>query len=158
VSALSDEIDDRPTILAPLNMVETKIGQFTSPKTATKQDSYDGAVALALEGFHIRRLPEVPSFLHRQPISQANTEFLHASHASDAGGELRTEQTGVGSFVCQSADSSQSHVDGAGSEIPRFQVNSVTQDNGSIKREARFRTIPINEFVNGVLVAALGFR
>jgi hypothetical protein len=55
VAALSDEINDRPTILAPLKMVKTEIGEFTSPKPATEQDGNHRSVALALEGFGIRR-------------------------------------------------------------------------------------------------------
>ena len=51
VTALSDEIDDRPTILAPLKMIETEVGQFTSTKTAAEQNGNDRSVALALEGF-----------------------------------------------------------------------------------------------------------
>jgi len=88
MTALSDKIDDCPPILAPMKVIETEIGQFTSPETATEQDSDDGSVTFALEGFGIRGLPQVPSFLYRQPISQANTEFLDSSHASDARGEL----------------------------------------------------------------------
>jgi hypothetical protein len=91
VTALSDKIDDRPTILAPLKMIETEVGQFPSSEDATEQDSNDGSVALALQGFRIRGLPQVPSFLRGQPISQSNTEFLDASYASDAGGEFWTE-------------------------------------------------------------------
>jgi hypothetical protein len=53
--ALSDEINDCQTILAPLKMVKTEIGEFTSPKPATEQDGNHRSVALALEGFGIRR-------------------------------------------------------------------------------------------------------
>ena len=38
----------RPTILAPLEMVKTEIGQFTSSETATEQDGNDRSVALSL--------------------------------------------------------------------------------------------------------------
>jgi hypothetical protein len=60
VTALSDEIDDGPTIFAPLKMVETEVSQFPSSETATEQDSDDGAVALALESLDIGRLPKRP--------------------------------------------------------------------------------------------------
>jgi hypothetical protein len=91
VAALSDEIDDRPTILPPLKMVEAEVGQFTSSKTATKQDGNDRSVALALESFGIRRLPQLSSFFWRQPISQPNAELLDAFHPTDTGGMLWAE-------------------------------------------------------------------
>src|SRR5262249_50510451 len=88
VATLSDEIHDRPPILAPLKMIETEIGQFASPKTATQQDGNDRSVALALEGFGIRGLPQVPSFFCGQPISQPNAKSLDAFYAPDVGCQL----------------------------------------------------------------------
>src|SRR2546427_4591610 len=84
-----------------------------------------GAVALSLEGFGIRREPEIPSFFRRQPISRPNAEFLDSFYAPDAGRELGTEQSGIRSFVRQPSDGSQPHVDRAWRKIARFQVNSV---------------------------------
>jgi hypothetical protein len=43
-------------------------------------------------------------------------------------------------------------------QIARFQMNSVPQHNSAIEREPRFRTVPFNEFVDGVPVTALRFR
>jgi len=60
-------MDDRPTILAPLKMVETEVGQFTPSKTATEQHGNDRSVALALESLGIRRLPQCACFLCGQP-------------------------------------------------------------------------------------------
>ena len=57
MATLSDKINDDPTILAPLKMVETEVSQFTSSKTATEQNGNDGSVALALEAFGIGGLP-----------------------------------------------------------------------------------------------------
>src|SRR5438132_14318791 len=39
-----------------------------------------------------------------------------------------------------------------------FEVYSVAQDDSSIERESRFRTIPVDEFVDGVSVTTLRFR
>ena len=91
MSTFPDEIDNRPAILAPLKMVETGVGQFTSAKTATKQDGNYRSVALSPEGFGIRREPEIASFFRGQPISQPNAEFLDAFYSSDAGCEFWAE-------------------------------------------------------------------
>ena len=123
MATLSDEIHDRPTIFAPLKMIETEIGQFASPKTATQQDGNDRSVALTLEGFGIRGLPQVPSFFCGQPNSQPNAKSLDAFYASDVGCQLWAQYSGIRSFVRQSPNASQPHVDSARSEIPRLQVN-----------------------------------
>jgi hypothetical protein len=60
VATLSDKIDDGPAALAPLKVVKTKFGKFSSAETATEQDRNDRSVALALDGFGIGSLPQGP--------------------------------------------------------------------------------------------------
>src|SRR5262245_41264793 len=45
-----------------------------------------------------------------------------------------------------------------GAKISGFQVHSVTQYDSSVERESRFRTIPFDELIDGVLVTTLRFR
>src|SRR5262249_7786663 len=52
----------------------------------------------------------------------------------------------------------QPHVDCARGQISRFQVDSIPQHDGPIERKPRFRTVPLNEYVNGVPVTTLGIR
>jgi hypothetical protein len=62
MATLSDEIDDRPPIVARLKMLETEVRQLTSSKATTEQDGNDRSVALALERFGIRRLPVIRQY------------------------------------------------------------------------------------------------
>ena len=84
MATISDEIDNRPAILPPLKMIKAEVGEFTSAKTATEQDRNDRSVALALEAFGIGGLPQGPSFLGGQPISQPNAKLLEAFYPTDA--------------------------------------------------------------------------
>jgi hypothetical protein len=43
----------------------------------------------------------------REPIPEAHTQLLDAFHAANAGGRVRTEQTAIRSFVCESAHSAE---------------------------------------------------
>jgi hypothetical protein len=158
VTAFSDEIDDRPTILPPLEMVEIEVGQFTSSETATEQDGNDRSVAFAFERFGVGRLPQFTSLLCGQPIPQPNSKFLYTLNAANPGGEFWAQQPSIRGFVRQAAYRRQPHVDSAWSQIPRFQVNSVPQHNGPIEGEPRFRTVPFDEFINGVRITTLRFR
>lgn len=49
----------------------------------------------------------------------------------------------------------QAQIDGARREFPSVEVNAVAQHNGAVEREARFRTVPLHELVNGVPMTAL---
>jgi hypothetical protein len=130
---LSHEIHDNRAILTTLKVIETEVGQFSSSKTAAERDRDDRPVTLAFEGFGIRSLPQGARIGRRQAISEPDAQFLDAVHATDPGGEFRAQQTGVGRLVSQPSNCSQPHVDGAWSEIPRFEVNSVPQHDSPIE-------------------------
>jgi hypothetical protein len=57
VATFSQKVDNGPTFLTTLEMVETEVGQFAPSKTATEQHGNDCSVALSLERFGIGRLP-----------------------------------------------------------------------------------------------------
>jgi hypothetical protein len=65
------------------------------------------------------------SLLYRQPVSKANTQFLHTCDAANASREIRTEQTAIGGFVRESSHSAQAQVDGSWSQLPGFQIAPV---------------------------------
>jgi hypothetical protein len=50
-------------------------------------------------------------------------------------------------------------VDGIGGQTPRFQVHAVANDHDAVESQSRFRAVPGDELVDGVLVhAARGRR
>jgi hypothetical protein len=50
MAAFADKINDRPMLLALLQMRELQISEFAAPQSATKQHGENGAVALTFEG------------------------------------------------------------------------------------------------------------
>src|SRR6266851_3064587 len=83
------------------------------------------SVPLSFEPLAIWRLPKRVSLLCRQPVSKANTQFLHTFDATNASREIRTEQTAIGSFVSESPHSAQAQVDGSWSQLQGFQITPV---------------------------------
>jgi hypothetical protein len=54
---LSDEVHDDPTVLTTLKMVETEVGQFSTPDTTAEQNSNNRSVSLTFKRFAVGRLP-----------------------------------------------------------------------------------------------------
>ena len=52
----------------------------------------------------------------------------------------------------------QSQVDRRGCVVALFEVNPVSEHDGAVEREARFRTVPSDEFANSVVVGSLTMR
>jgi hypothetical protein len=65
------------------------------------------------------------SLFCRQPVSKANTQFLHTFDAANASREIRTEHAAIGSFVRESPHRAQAQVDGSWSQLPGFQIAPV---------------------------------
>jgi len=45
-----------------------------------------------------------------------------------------------------------------GSELTGFEMRAIAQDHYSVERQARFRTVPVNEFVDSVTITPLGVQ
>src|SRR5258707_13222765 len=110
------------------------------------------SVPLPLETLAIWRLPERMSLLRRQPVSKANTQFLHTFDAANASREVRTEQAAIGSFVRKPPHSAQAELDSSWSQLPGFQITPVPYDHDPIECQTGLRAIPVNELVDGMTI------
>ena len=129
--------------------------EFTTPKTAAQQNGEECSIALAFQGFGSRSLPETARFLRREPVSQPDTQFLRPFDTTYARSKLRAQQPGVGRLVSEPTDCSQSHVDGPRRQLASFEMNSVARDDRLVEGQAGLGTIPGDEFIDGMSIAAL---
>src|SRR3981189_291529 len=95
------------------------------PQPTRQQQRKKCSVPLPFETLAIWRLPKRVSLLYRQPVSKANTQFLHTFDAANASSEIRTGQAASGGFVREPPDSAQAEVDSSWSQLPGFQIASV---------------------------------
>lgn len=155
VTALVNEIDYRPVFFALLQVRELQIGQFAATQPTAKQYGKDGAVSLSFECVRWRRLPEATCLLCREPVSETHTQLLDAFHAPYPGSQFWTEQAGIGGFVGEPSYCRKSPVDRSYGEVTIFKEDAETGDDDLVEREARLGTIPLDEFIDGVPIAAL---
>src|SRR5258708_39306232 len=95
------------------------------PQPTRQQQRKKCSVPLPFETLAVGRFPKSVSLLYRQPVSKANTQFLHAFDAANASRESRTEQAAIGSFVGEPPHSAQAEVDSSWSQLPGFQIAPV---------------------------------
>ena len=99
VPTLADQIDDGPVLLPLLYVGERQIRELAPAQSAAKQGRELRTVSFALERVDIRCLPKAASLLRREPVSKPHAEFFDALHPPNARGQLRAEQTRVGSLI-----------------------------------------------------------
>jgi len=92
-------------------MREVQISQFAAAESAAQQHGEDRTVPFSSERVWGRRLPEATSLLGREPVPKPHAQLLGTFHASDTGGEFRTEQAGVCGLIGESSYCSKSSID-----------------------------------------------
>src|SRR5580704_13401287 len=93
-----------------------------------------------------------------QPVSQSYPQILNALDAANPGGKIGAKQTAVGGLVCQSSHRPETKIDGAGCQLPHFQVASIAHYHSPVERQARLGAVPINEFVDDVPISPLRIK
>ncbi|MCU1252716.1 MAG: hypothetical protein JWQ49_5745 [Edaphobacter sp.] len=103
---------------ALLEVINSQANGFVPPQPTRQQQRKKCSVPLPFDTLAIWRLPKRVSLLCRQPVSRANTWFLHTFDAANASREIRTEQAAIGSFVREPPHSARAEVDGSRSQLP----------------------------------------
>jgi hypothetical protein len=82
-------------------------------------------VAHGAEGRRTVIVEEPPPLVGREPVAQAHAESAEAFHPANSGGQLGTEQPGIGGLIGNAAYGRQPEVDGRRRVVLLFQVNPV---------------------------------
>ena len=104
VPALADHIDDGPVILSPLEMSNVQFCGLLPAQPATQKEPEQCSVSLALQRIWVRHLPERSCLVGGKPVTKTDAEVLRPFDSADASREIWAEQTGIGSFVCETSD------------------------------------------------------
>jgi hypothetical protein len=73
-----------------------------------------------------------------QPVSNSNSNPTDALYSSDSGGQFGAEEAGVGGFKRYPSNGSQAQIDGCRCELLLFEIDPVSQDQGTVEYEPRF--------------------
>ena len=119
-----------------LNGIDLKGKEFAAPQSTTNQKSKDGVVAFTPQAIALRVQQQRTALIGSEPVAQSHTDPAHAFDSADAGRKLRAEQARISYFVRHTSDCRQSEVDRCRSEVPLFQVDSISKNNRAIESEA----------------------
>jgi hypothetical protein len=149
------EVGNHPVLFSELNGADGQGEKLTAPQPTTNQKSEDGVIASAPETIPLRVQQQRPALVCCEPVTQSHADSAYAFDTADAGGKFWTEQARISCLIRHTPDRGQPQVDGCWSEVPLFQVDSVSKDNRAIESESWLRAVPINEFVDRVIVRSL---
>ena len=82
-------------------------------------------------------------------------DSAYALDSADAGGKFWTEQARIGCLVRHTPDRRQAEVDRCWSEVPLFQMDSVSKNNRAVESKSRFRAVPVDEFIYRMIIRSL---
>jgi hypothetical protein len=150
--AFPDQVHNCPVGLSHLDIVDLQADQLRSAQAATEQHSQHGVIALGTNAVSSNMPENLRALLGGQPIPRAKPELLHAFHATDSGGQFRTQQPRVGGFMSQTTYCGEVLVDRVRGQAPRFQVHAVTDDHDAVEGQTWLRAVPGNELLDRVLI------
>jgi Tfp pilus assembly protein PilV len=152
---LSMEVGNHPVLFSELNGADRKSEEFTAPQSTTNEKSKDGVVAFAPETIALRVQQQRAVLIGSEPVAQSHADSAYAFDSADAGGKFWTEQAGISCLVRHTPDRGQAEVDRCWSEVPLFQMDSVSKNNRAVKSKSWFRTVPVDELVYRMIVRSL---
>jgi hypothetical protein len=101
---------------------------------------------------HSARLCSAVSRLPRR------TQISYSFHASNAGGEIGTQKTGVRRLIGKTPYGAETEVDRTGRKRACFEVTAITKNHRTVQCQPRLRAVPVNEFVDRVAISSLPSR
>ena len=87
VAGFPDQVDDRPVILALLNVANVQRNDLRSTQRAAKEKRDDGAIAFLPKRVSGGSRKERFAFSGAQPVANAPTKLRHSLDTTDAGGK-----------------------------------------------------------------------
>ncbi|MFZ0593417.1 MAG: hypothetical protein WAM39_23370, partial [Bryobacteraceae bacterium] len=155
MSGLSMEVGDHPVLFSELYGRGRKGEEFTPPQSTTNQKSKDGIVAFAPKTIALGVQQQRAALIGGEPVSQSHADSAYALDSAGAGGKFWTEQAGISCLVRHTPDRGQAEVDRCWSEVPSFQVDSVSKNNRAIESKSWFRAVPVDELVDCMIVGSV---
>ncbi len=149
------KVDNHPVFFSELNGRSRKGKEFTAPQSATNQKSQDGVVAFASKTIALGVQQQRAALIGSEPVAESHANSAYALDSADAGGKFWTEQAGISCLVRHTPDRRQAEVDRCWSEVPLFQVDSVSKNNRAVESKSWFRAVPVDEFIYRMIIRSL---
>jgi len=132
------EVGNDPVLFPELNGIDRKGKKFAAPQSTTNQKSQDGMVPLAPETIALGLQQQRTALIGSEPVAQSHADPAHAFDSANPRSKLWTEQAGISRLVGDTPDCGQPEVDRCWSQMPLFQVDTVSKNNGAIEGKSWF--------------------
>ena len=90
-----------------------------------------------------------------KPIADRQTQPFGTLHAANPGRQIGAQEPAIRCLIRQPSDCREPQVNGGRSIVLLFERDPVPGDYGLVESEPRFRTVPLDEFSDCVIVGPL---
>jgi hypothetical protein len=94
-----------------LDRLKVKGQQLGASQTAPDQHRDHGVIPQLARGGRRRRVDKSSALFRREPVTEAYTDATHALHATNSGGQFRTQEPGIGCLVRDASDGGRPKID-----------------------------------------------
>jgi hypothetical protein len=122
--------------------------EFGSTQSATKQDRQHCMIALPSDPFDIWGVQERFGLFCGEPISESDAHLFCSFDPTNTGRQLGAEESRVGCFVCETANSSQAQVNRGRRQMATLEFQSVSENNCLTESEPWLGAVPCDEIID----------
>jgi len=159
VSCLAQKAGHDPVLFPELYGLDTQTEQLAPAESTPDQHPENRVIPIATERIAVRTRQKPLALFRGEPVPDTNPNPADSFDQPDPGREFRTEQTGIGGLIRDPSHGGRAQVDRSRCVLLLFEIDSLSQDDGAVECEARFRAAPLHEIGDGAAVgplAALG--
>jgi hypothetical protein len=149
VATFSDQVDNGPVIFSLLKMIHTEVDEFGSRQSATKQDRQHCMVALPSDPFDIWCVQGRLGLFCGEPIFESDAHLFCSFDPTNTIRQLGAEESRVGCFVCETANSSHAQVNRGRGQLATLEFQSVSEDYCLTESESGLGAVPCDEIIDG---------
>jgi hypothetical protein len=155
MAALADKIGNYPVFLPLLNILNFQCRQFRAPQTAAQKNCECGVVSLSAKTANVYGPQKAHTLLCGKPIANRHTQPFGTLHAANSCRQIGAQEPAIRCLIRQPSDCREPQVNGGRSIVLLFERDPVPGDYGLVEGEPRFRTVPVDELSDRMIVGPL---
>jgi hypothetical protein len=158
MAALANKIGNHPVLLPQLDIFDFQRRQFCAPQAAPQENGECGVVPLSAKTANIYGPQKALTLLGRKPIANRHTQPFSTLHAANPSRQICAQEPAISCLVRQPPHCREAQVDCGRCIMLLFERDAVPSDHGFVEGEPRFRTVPLDEFSDRMIIGPLRTR
>jgi hypothetical protein len=140
--------------LTDLKVVDLQPHQLGAPEAASDQNCQNSSIPLSSKRIQAWCAQQRTALICCQPVPNPRSQSFGTLHSSYPRREFRAQEAGIRRLIGKPPNGGQPNVDRRRGQILLLQEEPISKHYRSIERQAWFRAVPPDKFIDGMAVGS----